>query len=260
MSEKARQPVPKKGLAWRKDLGVVGRLKVNSAWPEVEKRLLAGESVTVIARWLRQRGLGVEVTEKTLCTKLRAHRDKAGAVEVLPIERLPKYVQRAAAAVGKGEPLLRELDWLIMRQRARVRKGEKTESKLPVCLAQVTKDVEALGKLCEVRANLAMELGIAKRTPTQIQTAHLGLYADIVKLPTESRQRVLRAADALLKRLGAGPNGEGAGETAPAPAPPTPLEALKEANKAAAREGMGKPRWAPAEGEQEGPEVDREAG
>lgn len=222
--EKRRQPIPKGGLDHWKERGVLARVRAHGLlWRQVEQKLKAGEPCPRIARWILSTKKVEGLTEKdlpNLKNKLLITRKRLAPLDVVPPEKVPLFLRQKVQELQQGDNRLKHLYWLRREQERRIRQARKTEQKLPVTMRQLTEDIKVAREIEQTILELSMELGLHKRAPMQIQAAHVGLYADVQRLPVESRERVLRAAQRFLAAAKAGPNGQEA-EREPGP-PPAP--------------------------------------
>lgn len=241
---KGRMPVGRRFVPTNP--GAVSRLRKDRVWPEVERRLKAGEGLTAIARWLHEHGKATETKLNSLVERLREVRTRMAVSQVLPPSQLPEFVRRAQKEAKDVNRLLAQLYRLRHTQARRIREGRQLEAQTKIPVSQVSRDIELATKIEEAIVHLSMELGLTKRAPTQVHAMHLGVLGIVQRLGADSRERVRRAVGDVLKHLQAlPPPGPDGSQVAPGESPPeeeprelTPLEALKEENRQAAQEAM----------------------
>lgn len=166
-----------------------------------------------------------------LASGLRRHKD----------EMLRGMITKPRAQVRHGQqedgapPMLKQLDALIRSQKARIREGRSLERQTKIPVGQVTRDVEALGKLLQIKATMMMDLGLTKRAPTRFQGTHLGVLGTVQGMGVDGRMRIRETISKVLElaRAEAGNGTEGA------PGDPQGGQAEPKGETPATDEGVG---------------------
>lgn len=175
-------------------VGYIAQLQALPVWPEVLTRLTRGDSALSVATWLVNYQRFECGSVRSLSEILNRYRRRLPQDAVTPPAVLPEFVGQDGAPPRTGGSLLREIQWAIRQQIARIRKSRKTEKDFPMAHRQVTEDIELLRRLAVDQATLAMRLGLAKEVPQQFNVASLGVYADLATLSPDARSRVLDMA------------------------------------------------------------------
>jgi hypothetical protein len=155
-----------------------------------------------VAKFIQEdRGEYLEVELATLVSTLRYYRSTIPPGE-LAEQRLPAVFNAAAKKLRKGVDEVKELEWLSLFQKRRLRIDGETEKKINKLLPTMTQEVRAHVEVLRTLASVKMDLGVNKR--------HLGslevdatLVADVVgRYGTAGVGKVLQSSESRQKVMG----------------------------------------------------------
>jgi len=214
------------------------KLRSLKCFEEVHQQLREGQPPMVVAKFIQEdREEYQEVERATLVAALRYYRSTIPPGELVE-QRLPAAFNTAAKKLRKGVDEVKELEWLSLFQKRRLRIDGETEKKINKLLPTMTQEVRAHVEVLRTLASVKMDLGVNKR--------HLGslevdatLVADVVGRygtpgvgkvlqNSESRQKVMGIAEKFMALAAREASGEDdseeaevvEAETTPEPQPP----------------------------------------
>ena len=178
------------------------KLRALKCFEEVHQHILDGWSPNEVAKFIQEeQGEYLESSRANLIWAVKQYRSSIPPGELVE-RRMPAAFNSAAKKLEKGVDEVKELEWLSMFQKRRLKIDANTEKKINKLLPSMTQEVRAHVEVLRTLASVKMDLGVNKR--------HLGslevdatLLADVTaRYGTSSVARVLQSSESRQKVMG----------------------------------------------------------
>lgn len=178
------------------------KIRALKCFEAVHQRILDGGDSASLAKFIQEeQGEYLDASRASVVAALNYYRSSLPPGELVA-KRLPGAFDAAVKKLHKSIDEVKELEWLTMFQKRRLRIDGKTEKQINKLLPTMTQEVRAHVEVLRTLASVKMDLGLNKR--------HLGslevdatLVADVVgRYGTANVAKVLQSAESRQKVMG----------------------------------------------------------